>query len=216
MKYHLILVIGLFCGTAFVANGQFERAMGKNIPAVFSESNPEALQATINQLIRIGEAEGNRWEPYYYAAFGYIQMSGLYESGDDKDKFLDLSLETIEKGEEIKPDESELAALRGYAQMIKLTVDPATRGMTYSGLAFSAYQKALQLNPENPRAHYLMGQMQYGTAQFMGGGNEQACESLAKAKNLFANQETSDRSIAPSWGMKNNEEAIRMICESGE
>ena len=216
MKKNLILLLGVLCATLTMANGQFEKAMGKNIPAMFSASNQADLQAVINNLNRIGEAEGDRWEPYYYVAFGYLRMSEMVETAEDKDKYLDLAMAAVDKGEEIKPDDSELESMRGYVNMIKLTVDPATRGMTYSGLAFASFQKALALNPNNPRAHFLMGRMQYGTAQFMGSGTEEACGSLFRALVMFDKEEASENPFAPSWGKNSTEQSIKELCEKGD
>lgn len=216
MKRNLLLILGIICGTLVFANGQFERAMGKNIPAMFAAKDPESLQAVINQLNRIGEAEGNRWEPYYYVAFGYLRMSWMVESGEEKDKYLDLGLEAVAKGDEISPNDSELETMRGYINMMKLSVDPATRGMTYSGMVFTSFQKAIQLNPNNPRAHFLLGRMQHGTAQFMGGGSEEACGSMFRALVLFDEQDQSDNPFAPTWGKDQTEASIKEICEKEE
>ncbi len=215
MKKNLILMIGVFLASVALANGQFEKAMGKNIPAMFSAKTPAEMQDVLNQLNRIGEAEGDRWEPYYYVAFGYLRMSEMFETAEDKDKYLDLALAAVAKGEEIKPNDSELEAMRGYVNMIKLTVDPASRGMTYSGLAFQSFQKAIALDPNNPRAQFLLGRMQYGTAQFMGSGTEEACGSLFKALILFDKEEKSDNPFAPTWGKGATEEAIKQLCEKG-
>lgn len=216
MKRNLLLLLGILCATFVMANGQFEKAMGKNVPAMFAASTPEDLQGVINQLYRIGDAEGDRWEPYYYAAFGYLRLSGMYQTGEDKDKYLDLAMESVKKGEEVDASNSELEAMRGYVNMMKLVVDPASRGMTYSGLAFTSFQKAIQLNPENPRAHFLLGRMQYGTAQFMGGGNADACASLFKALMLFDKEDASANPFAPSWGKEGTQESIKEICESND
>ncbi|SNT28067.1 hypothetical protein SAMN05421640_3147 [Ekhidna lutea] len=215
MRKNLFILFTALCSITVLANGQFEKAMGKNIPAMFTAETPEALQGVINQLNRIGEAETNRWEPYYYIAFGYIRMSDMHENGEEKDRFLDLALEAVEKAENIKPNDSELEAMRGYVHMMRLVVDPATRGMKYSGMAFASFQKAVQLDPTNPRAHYLLGRMQYGTAQFMGAGDGGACESFANAKALFAEEENADNPLAPTWGNETNNEVISMICEKG-
>lgn len=215
MRKNLFIIIGILCASAVFANGQYEKVMGKNIPAMFTAETPEALQNVINQLNRVGEAEGDRWEPYYYAAFGYIRMSDMHEGGEDKDKYLDLALETLEKADLIKPEDSELVALRGYVHMMRVVVDPATRGMKYSGMAFASFQKAVELNPKNPRAHYLLARMQYGTARFMGNGDGGACETLARAKELFTSEQ-SNNPISPSWGNESNNEAIAYICQQKE
>ena len=216
MKKYLLLLLGILCATLTFANGQFEKAMSENIPAMFAANNPAELQGVINQLERIGAAEEDRWEPYYYAAFGYLRLSGMYETSEEKDTYLDLGMKAVEMGEEIKPNDSELETMRGYILMMKLVVDPASRGMMYSGLAFTSFQKAIKLNPENPRAHFLMGRMQHGTAQFMGGGSEEACASIFRALMLFENNDKENANpFAPSWGMEGTKESIKEICEKG-
>lgn len=212
MKKSILALTGLFCLSVAFANGQFEKAMGQNIPAMFQAKDVAALQSSINQLNRIGEVEENRWEPHYYVAFGYVRMMTMSAGAEKQDTYLDQALAAIEKAESIESNNSELVALRGYVHMMRVTVDPATRGMQYSGMAFNDFNKAVQLNPENPRAHYLLGQMQYGTAQFMGGGDGGACESFGNAKNLFdANGDA--QSIAPSWGASENEGVIAKLCK---
>lgn len=212
MKKTVLLLTGILCAVFTFANGQFEKAMGKNIPAMFQASDTESLQTAINQLNRIGEAEKNRWEPHYYVAFGYVRMMGMSEGSEKQDGYLDQALAAIEKAESVQPNDSELEALRGYVHMMRVTVDPASRGMQYSGMAFNSFNKAIKLNAENPRAHYLLGRMQYGTAQFMGGGDGGACESFANAKKLFE-AKNDEQSLAPSWGEKTNEGAIAQMCK---
>lgn len=212
MKKNIILLLGVLFATLSLANGQFEKAMSKTISEMFKAETPDALQSAINQLNRIGEAETDRWEPHYYVAFGYIRMSDMHEAGTDKDKYLDQALEAVDKADNLKPNDSELTALRGYVHMMRVVVDPATRGMKYSGMAFNSFQSAVQQNPENPRAHYLLARMQYGTAQFMGNGDGGACETLNQAKELFEN-ELPESVIAPTWGKESNEKVIGMICK---
>jgi len=214
MKKTVLTMIGIVCAAILFANGgQFEKAMTKNIPAMYQASDTETLMGVINQLTRIGDAEGNRWEPYYYSAFGYIRAMTMSQANEDKDRYLDQALAAIEKGETIKPNDSELESMRGYVHMMRLTVDPATRGMQYSGLAFGSFQKAIALNPKNGRAHFLLGRMQLGSAQFMGGGDGGACESYATAKAIFESEEKNEQSIAPSWGLNGTLEAIKETCE---
>lgn len=205
-KYSFLLLIA-FLSTAVFANGPFEKAMGANVPLIFSSNTPTDLMPVINKLNRIGSAEKDRWEPHYYVAFGYLRMSQMQEDAAEKDKYLDLALKSVDQAETILPNDSELEAMRGFIIMIQLTVDPGARGMTHSPLAMASFQKAVTLNSENPRAHYLLGQMQYGTAQFMGGDTSEACASIATAIGLFDQQGDNENPFAPTWG---KEDAIGM------
>lgn len=211
-KYSFLLLIA-FLSTTALANGPFEKAMGANVPLIFKSSTPEDLTSVINKLNRIGAAEKDRWEPHYYVAFGYLRMSQMMESAEDKDKFLNLAMKSVDEASKLLPNDSELETMRGFITMIQLTVDPGTRGMTHSPLAMGAFQKAVAINPENPRAHYLLGQMQYGTAQFMGSDTSDACGSLATAITLFEGAGTPENPFAPTWG---KEDAISMqqrVCD---
>ncbi len=213
MKNLIFTLIGcLMSGGLLAGNGQYEAAMGKNIPAMFAASSTEELTKIVNQFERIGDAEGDKWEPYYYASFGYIRLMQFTEDAATKDQYLDKAMNMIEKGEQVNPNESELESLRGYVHMMRLTVDPATRGQQYSGLAFNSFNKAVSLNPDNPRAVFLLGQMQLGTAQFFGGGDGGSCETFRKASTLFEN-DNDENPFAPSWGKSAVEEALKG-CEN--
>ncbi len=214
MKKTVLTIIGIFCAAMLFANGgQFEKAMAKNIPAMYQAEDAETLIGVINQLTRIGDAEKNRWEPYYYAAFGYLRLMTMSGSMEDKDKNLDQALAAVEKGESIKSNDSELEAMRGYIHMMRVTVDPASRGPQYSGMAMASFQKAVALDENNGRAHYLLGRMQYGTAQFMGNGDGGACESFAKAKTILESEKKEEKSIAPSWGLNETIGTIQQLCQ---
>lgn len=214
MKKTMVLFAAFGFTLITLANGgQYEKAMAQGVPAMFQAKDIASLTGAVNQLSRVGDAEGTKWEPYYYAAFGYIRMMDMAETAEEKDTFLDQALEVVKKGEEIKPNDSELEALRGYVHMMRVTIDPATRGMQYSGLAFTSFSKAVAMDENNARAHYLLGRMQYGTAQFMGNGDGGACESFAKAKSILESGAKAENPFAPSWGIDQTNAAIKQLCE---
>jgi hypothetical protein len=126
-------------------------------------------------------------------------MATREKEGLVKDKYLDLALRSNEKAKALLPNESEIIALEGFIHMIRVTVDPASRGQQYSGLAFQSFGKAVSLNPENPRALALLAQMQFGTAQFFGSSTTEACGTNSKALEKFDTFK-SDNALAPKWG----------------
>jgi hypothetical protein len=183
----------------FANDNKYAETMQKNINTVYTAQTIEELQAVTNTFERIASAEKTKWEPYYYASFGYVMMATREKDGAKKDAYLDLAFTAVNKAKEIAPNESEVIALEGFNYMIRLTVDPGSRGPLYSGLSMASFGKAMALNPENPRALVFMAQMQYGTAQFFGSSTEEACATLAKSLEKFSTFK-SDNPLAPVWG----------------
>jgi tetratricopeptide (TPR) repeat protein len=209
-KLTTIIALFITIGT-FANNEKYVEAMKKNIDVVYKAATIDELQSAVNALARIGEAEKTKWEPFYYASFGNIMMANREQDGTKKDAFLDQAKAMLDKATAIQPNDSELAALEGFIYMIRVTVDPASRGPQYSMLSMQAFGKALTINPNNPRAMALMAQMQFGTAQFFKQEPTEACEANRKALELF-NSAKPTNPLAPAWG-KGMAESLIKSCE---
>ena len=192
----LALVISVY---ANATDEKYFEQMGKQIQAVYAAQTIEQYQSAVNTFDRIAAAEKTKWEPYYYSAFGSVMMANKETEGTKKDAYLDKALASIETGKGINPNESELVALEGFVHMIRVTVDPGTRGQQYSGMAFQTYSKALGMNPENPRTLAFMAQMQMGMANFMGSPTTDACATVKKSLEKFTTYK-SENPLAPQLG----------------
>ncbi|MBS1508894.1 MAG: hypothetical protein JSS79_19815 [Bacteroidetes bacterium] len=190
------------------ADDKYTEAMKKTIGQLYAANDVAALQQAVNSFQRIGNAEKTKWEPHYYATLGYIFMATKETDGGKKDAYLDLAKETLAKADAIKKDDSEIVALDGFISMIKLTVDPATRGQQYSNLAANSFEKAVALNPNNPRAIALMAQIQFGTLKFFKQPTTEACERAKRALALFDTEQLSSP-IAPAWGKSMTEDLLK-------
>ncbi|HNP07465.1 MAG TPA: hypothetical protein PKN99_07545 [Cyclobacteriaceae bacterium] len=206
MKTTMIILLSL-CSALLFANDKYEQAMQTNIQAIYKAQTAEEMQQAVNAFERIGAAEKSKWEPFYYASFGYIMMSTREEDGTKRDAMLDKATEVLKKASAIQENDSEITALEGFIYMMRVTVDPATRGQQYSGLAMQTFGKALGLNPENPRAMALMAQMEFGTAQFFKSPTTSACEKASNAIAMFDALPSADP-LAPRWG---KETALRVV-----
>jgi len=196
----LLSAVLLFVSTVFANDEKYISAMKSTIQSIYDAKSIEEFQQSVNRFDRIASVEKQRWEPQYYIAFGYIMMANVESEGQTKrDAYLDQAIAAINKAMEIVPNESEVIAMEGFAHMIRLTVDPQSRGQQYSELAFQSFQKAVNLNPENPRALALLAHMQYGMAQFFGSPTDEACFTAKKALEKF-DTFTSENSLAPRWG----------------
>lgn len=194
-----------------LANDKYSENMLKNIDSVYRSKTTTGLQQAVNAFERIGEAEKTKWEPFYYASYGYVMMATREKDATKKDNYLDQALKAASKATAINPNESEIVALEGFIHMIRVTVDPASRGQQYSGMAFQSFGKAVELNPENPRALALLAQMQYGTAKFFGSSTTEACETLKKSLEKFETSK-SDNVLAPRWG-RGMAESLKANCQ---
>ena len=211
MKTTICTLLAFVVINASANNGKYLEAMQNNIGKVYRAETKEELQQAVNAFHRIAETEKTKWEPYYYAGFGLIMMATREDDGSQKDRYLDEAMKVIERAEALAPDESEVIALEGFAYMIRLTVDPASRGQEFSSLGMRAFGKALKLNPENPRALALMAQMQFGTAQFFGSSTAEACQTLRKSLEKFESYQN-ENVLAPAWG-KAMAQGLASKCE---
>lgn len=200
MKTITLIFLMIISVTTWANDEKYYEQMGKQIQAVYTAKTMDEYQSAVNALDRIAGAEKTKWEPYYYSAFGNVMMATRETVPSKKDAYLDQALAAVEKGKAIVPDESELVALEGFVHMIRVTVDPASRGQQYSGLAMQTFGRALGMNPNNPRAMSLMAQMQFGTAQFFNQQPTEACETARKALAIFDLGTKSENPLTPQWG----------------
>lgn len=209
-NFVVLLVALIFVFSIASANDKYREAMQKNIKQIYSAQTPEEILSAVNAMERIGGAEKDKWEPFYYASFGYLMASVREEDGSKKDGLLDKAAEVLKSASALKGDASEIATLEGFIHMMRVTVDPATRGQQYSGLAMQSFGKAIGLNPQNPRAVAMMAQMEYGTAQFFKAPTDEPCARAQQSMVLFENFK-SDNPLAPTWG-KETTQALLKKC----
>lgn len=196
---NLLIILALVAFTANAQNKKYIQTMESSIPAIYQAKTLEEFDPLANKFDRIGQAESDQWEPYYYASLAYVFKAFRIEDLPAKDIVLDQALTALEKGATISENNAELLALRGFINMIKIGVDPGTRGQTLSPRIMADYSKALQIDPDNPRALLFKGQMLYGTAQFFGTGVEEACNLVDQSIAQFDNAEP-ESTLAPQWG----------------
>ncbi len=197
------ITLGLLAITfmSFRTPSGYLEIMQENIQQLYEAQAIEELQSVVNAFTRIAQAEQKEWHPLYYAAFGNIMMSSRAEATSVKDQYLDQAEELVKQANERVEKESELKALEGFVQMMRVAVDPAGRGPQYSGLATQTLSRAVQMDPKNPRALTLLAQMEMGTARFFGSEPAEACAKLDKAIALFGNDQP-EHPLDPAWGLE--------------
>ena len=212
MKTKISILFLLFSmGNVMADDAKYTETMTKNIALVYKAETTDDLIQAVNMFNRVGTAEKNKWEPFYYEAFGYIMLANREQDIVKKDAFLDQAKIAVDKAGEIRTNESEIVALEGFISMIRASVDPLTRGQQYSGLAMQSFDKAVSLNPENPRALVLLARMQLGMAQFFNSSTTEPCTNARQALEKFTTFKPESQ-VVPVWG-KGLAESILKDCK---
>lgn len=158
----------------------------------------EFIQAR-NQLERLSLTTTQNWHTYYYLAYCDIQLSFMLPIKEDKIRYLTNAENYLKMLSDIKEvDPSELNTLKGFRLYAMIASDPQTNGPKYCGEITMYYEKALQMNANNPRAILLLALFKNDMANFMHQKYENLANDLDKAAKLLANEEIT--SIKPTWG----------------
>jgi hypothetical protein len=204
-KFTFVLILAfLSTSVSLLANSPYEKAMKSAMEELGKCNSLETFNQSGNTFDRIGNQDNTKWQPVYYSAYTRVIMAAITEKPEEKDAYLDVAQKHLERlGEIADHDASERLALEGFLHMIRISVDPATRGQEYSGKSATALSQALAIDGQNPRAMYMMGQVTFGTAQFFGNDTSDACNMFKTSITLFEQEASDDaRGFDPSWGLK--------------
>lgn len=206
----IVLLLMLCVFSVYGQGAKFEATILKGKKMLNEAGGPEGFANAYNYFERIAQKEQGKWLPLYYQA-QILAFKGNNEPDlAKKEDQLNASLDLIDKAKKLEKN-AELVVLEGFVQMLRLTVDPATRGQSLSPAIFDLFNQAIAMDAGNPRALLFLGQMHYGKAQFFGSGFEKACQYIQKACNIFDGL-PDEESIYPTWG-KSIAHASRDNCK---
>ncbi len=194
--------------TAFPQNDKYVAAMKKTLALFDSAKTVEDFTKMANTFERIGDAEKTEWLPYYYAGLA-LTTAGWIETMKDKDANATKINSLSDKAESLATtdaDKAEILSLRNMSGTQQMLVDPQARWMSYGQAAGQALERALKLDPNNPRLHYLKGMSLFGTPAQFGGGKDKAKPVFEKAVQLYKEQKPKE--LYPTWGQKQAEDMI--------
>jgi hypothetical protein len=197
-----------FAGMA-TAQSKYEGGMSRGLEQFKAAKTVEDMNAASAFFERIGDAEKDKWLPYYYAAYtNYI--TGWMNPKADKDKIGDKSKDLIAKAEAIEQN-SELYCLRQMVAILQLTVDPMARYQTYGAEASNAIESAKKADPNNPRAYYVDAQYMLNVPEAFGGGKAVAKKLVEKSLELYKTFKPASP-FHPDWG-KEDAEKLLAACQ---
>ena len=130
----------------------------------------------------------------YYRSVALYRMGGQYtgrKRNDDAKKALEEADRLLEQVAKKAPTADVLA------QLIGLSGNPLA-GMTMGPKSAGLVDRAMELEPKNPRVWLIRGMSAMFTPKMFGGGTDKATRDLRKAIELF--QAEHPVAPAPSWG----------------
>jgi tetratricopeptide (TPR) repeat protein len=199
----IITAVVFFVCSLLSAQTQYEQGMGKAMQLWGAGNNTEAV-ATFE---RIASVEKTNWLPNYYIAFiNTIEAFGT----KDKEKanaLITKAQDAIDSATLISPNNTEIMVVQAMLYTAILVQDPMTNGQKYGALAMEQYNKALAIDPKNPRVLFSKAEFEIGGAKYWGTDTKPMCDAIAKSLELFANFKPESQ-FHPSWGADRAEKAL--------
>ncbi len=219
----LLLAAAIICTVAAQAQSdKYNTAMQQQLQKFDSAKTVADYENIAAAFQRIGDAEKTQWLPYYWQGIALARIGWMYfpdEKGATAVKVSDLGgtvdalaarinavadkADAVAKDNEAKSD---ILTVRNMAATQQMIVDPQSRYMSYGAQAADDLQKAMQLNPNNPRVAYLQAMSVYGTPEQFGGGKDAAKPLVQKAVELAKAEQV--KPLYPHWSLEQSEKVL--------
>ncbi len=205
----VIFITGM---TSFAQSAKFTDGMTKALKEMDTIITADQFLSVANKFERIALAEKNQWLPFYYSALARVTSQFIAADYSKMDEVLDVAQKYANTADSLSPNNSEILVLKSMILGGRIMVDPMTRGQLYGMQSSMMINKAMQLDPNNPRAYYIMGQSLYYTPEQFGGGKEAGCKMMHTAKEKYAIFKPATP-LDPYWGEDQVDEALKLCAE---
>jgi hypothetical protein len=209
----LMLLITAFAFLLFSARAQ-DPQLTSAVAGLESAKTVKDYQSLAAKFVQAANAQKNNWLPYYYAALCNARVGFLLQDDGERIEPFSNDGETYAKQAQdllkssgSKKDQAELYTVLSMVYRTKVFINPMTYGRQYGPTSQQYLDKALQLDPANPRALYLQAWVKYYTPKMWGGDKAQAKTLLAEAMKNLAAQHPADN-VQPRWGKAESEELL--------
>lgn len=162
-------------------------------------------------LVELVKTYPNEWLPKYYLALSDVVSVLEKENKTESSKILDEAKSLINKLESQAPKNVEVLNLKALYLTAEIVQDPLTNGGIYYPEVIETYQKALELNPNNPRSILGLAEFNINAANYIGTDITQDCKNVKKSLALFTNEKP--KKNEPKWGKERAEELLKNQCK---
>lgn len=205
MKHSIIIIIFSYLfyissnlNAKPVVDSIYQNTMMKTIIELEKAKSVNELQNCKNQFFRLIKSNSEYWMPEYYVAYCNIMSVYANSKADVNPMLLNEANKYMELLESNKvSDKSELEVLKGLYYTAVITLDPETNGRKFYKNATEAYNNALKINAENPRAICLQLFFNQQLPPFLQEKYD-VKEELEKARRAFSKE--IPNILSPFWG----------------
>ena len=164
--------------------------------------NPATLESSRNLFLALllKNPEPNGFLLYYMALVDYRLAAFHLSAGNAAagERYVSEGQQYATKAVDADPSFGEPHALYAFLLGLELAFHPE-RAMTLGMKSFEWFDKALDIDPGNPRINLLKGISQIYVPEAFGGGPDGALPYLEKSADLFEKEDIRDPR-KPSWG----------------
>jgi hypothetical protein len=209
-KLMLFAVLIALAIPALPQTRKYIKSMARTIELMNSATLKTEYLQIVDQFKEIENTYPDQWLPHYYQAQAMAMASLNEKDIPTIDGNLDRAQEAIEKADSIQPDESEIYVIKALVNLGRITVDPAGRSALYFEAVSTDLSKAKELDPKNPRAHFLHALFTLYLPEFLGGGPAGAKPLFLDAAEKFKTFENPDP-LWPDWGEDLNQDELEKL-----
>ncbi len=198
----LIVTFVFFITSLVSAQSQYETGMQKAF-GLWGEGKDADASAMFE---RIASAEKDNWLPNYYVAL--VNSTSAFKTKDKTQisALLGKAQEALDKELDKNPNNAELLVVQALINTAWVVADPMTNGMKLSAKTVEIYNKAIAIEPNNPRAVFGKAEFEIGGARYFGSDTKPMCAQIDKAIELFATFKP-QTPFHPNWGLERALEA---------
>ena len=177
------------------AQSNYEKGMSEAFALMTENKNDESA----NLLERIAKAESENWIPAYHLALLQARTSFMTKDKAKREAKIAMAEDYIAAADALSPNNSEVYVIKAMINVAKIAAEPMVYGPTLSAPTEKLYQKAIELDAKNPRAHSGLAEFQMGGARFFGQDLTPYCTRLQESIAIYDAFEPKEK-FYPNWG----------------
>ncbi len=199
-KSILYLVFFVLSMNVFSQVNVYSSDFKKSISLLDSASYNNDFSKAAKSFEKSALIDKKNWLCFYYAGICNTLVA-FQKKGKEVDSFCDKAEKFANTADSLDSNNSEIYVLKSMIVAARINVNATQRGQKYGAISAKFNLKALELNPNNPRAHLQKARAILNTPIAFGGGPKKANPIFEVALEKFKTFKP-EGLYYPNWGKK--------------